>query len=69
MKNGRPNEQVLGQTALAAGDHRNIKVKLNGNVTPGQKVWAELQQKNGAQGATQPFIDSGTPAEQSFLLK
>ena len=69
LKNGKPNEQVLGQISLAAGDHRHVKVKLEGKTVPGEKLWAELQQKPGAQGATQPFTDSGAPARQSFMIQ
>lgn len=63
LDNGKMSEKVLGQVALPAGDHRNIKVKLAGTVAAGTKLWADIQP---AKGASEPFTDAGNPAEQSF---
>lgn len=63
LDNGRMSEKVVGEVALTAGDHRNIKVKLSGDVAAGTKLWADIQP---AKGASKPFTDAGQPAEQSF---
>lgn len=68
MQSGKLSDTVLGSVQLKAGDHRNIRVKLDKAVAKGTKLWAELQTSNGAGGAEQPITDQGTPAEQSFKV-
>lgn len=60
---GKATGDVLGEVALKAGDHRNIKVKVNGSVARGATLWAELQP---AKDSTKAFEDAGLPVEQSF---
>jgi len=60
---GRVGKTRLGDVAINAGDHRNVKIALSQAPKPGTKLWAVVQQKNGS-----PFRDQGTPAEQSFKV-
>lgn len=64
--NGKLGNKVLGQVALKAGDHRNIKVKLDGKVPEGTKLWAEIQPTQDA--SAKPFTYMGTPVDQSFKI-
>lgn len=66
--NGRVGTEVLGEVQLPAGDHRNIKVKIDGKVATGTKLWAELQPGDGKTGGSTAFTDFGKPVEQSFKL-
>lgn len=65
---GKISTTVIGQAKLPAGDSRNIKIKLDQPVKSGQMLWAEVQPEGGATGSAKPFLDKGTPAEQSFKM-
>jgi hypothetical protein len=60
---GQVGKTRLGQVAIDAGDHRNVKIALSQSPKRGTKLWAVVQQKNGS-----PFRNQGTPAEQSFKI-
>ena len=68
LANGGVGDKVLGEVPLTAGDHRNIKVKLEGNPAAGTRLWAELQPGQGGKPLSKPFTDMGTPVEQSFKV-
>jgi hypothetical protein len=61
--NGRMAKTRLGQVAIDAGDHRNVKVALSQSPKPGSKLWAVVEHANG-----NAFKDHGKPAEQSFRV-
>jgi hypothetical protein len=44
---GRMSRTRVGKVALDAGDHRNIKVKLNSTPRDGARLWAVLEQPDG----------------------
>jgi hypothetical protein len=60
---GRMGRSALGQVAIDAGDHRNVKVALSPAPRSGTELWAVIETKSGA-----PFTDHGKPAEQSFKV-
>jgi hypothetical protein len=71
---GKPNKEPLGQTSLKAGDHRNVKVKLNSVPQPGATLWASLY----VDADNQPGFDKSKdtsvwpdaiPSSNRFLLK
>ncbi len=60
---GRMSKTRLGQVAINAGDHRNIKVALSPAPKSGTRLWAVVEHPNGS-----PFKDEGKAAEQSFKV-
>lgn len=53
----------IGQVALSHGEHRDVSVKLNGELKPGTQLWAVDEDKTG-----KPFRNVDGPAEQSFKI-
>lgn len=46
--NGKPTGDALGNVALKAGDHRDIKVELKSVPAPNTKLWAALYEDKDA---------------------
>jgi hypothetical protein len=60
---GRIGKTPIGRVALAAGDHRVVRVALSPSPKAGARLWAVVEPK----GGTQPFKRlSGKPAEETF---
>jgi hypothetical protein len=73
-------DKAIGHTALKAGDHRSVKVTLNGTQKPGEKLVAILHEDTGNKGTYEygmagksnvdmPLKDKGKVVEESFTLK
>lgn len=50
-QHGKPDNKVLGSIALTAGDHRDVKIPISGDVKQGSPLWVSLYQAKG-DGAT-----------------
>lgn len=70
MANGAP----LGSASIGAGDHRNVKVKLTGEVKAGDRLWVlmalDSDNKPGYDAAADQAVWAGKlPAENMFLVQ
>jgi len=61
---GGPGRKEIGHVALAAGDHRQVKVKLDQMPRTGTRLWAVIEPA----GSSKPFMFEGEAAEQSFKV-
>jgi hypothetical protein len=62
---GKPGATPIGKVELKAGDHRDIKVKLDTAPKPGMQLEAILESSG---GKPRPFEDSGAPALETFKV-
>jgi hypothetical protein len=60
---GKIGKTRVGQVALDAGDHRNIKVELSQKPQDGARLWAVLEQANG-----KPFQNQRSNYDRSFKV-
>lgn len=71
---GKMTDTILGYRALAAGDHKNVKVRLTGVHKAGETLWVVAQQNTGVHPGTKrdtanigaPFMQDGKQINKSF---
>lgn len=71
---GQPKKEALGHTPLKAGDHRDVKVKLNAAPQTGAVLWASLYVDTDAQPGFDKAKDTGVwpnaiPSSHRFLAQ
>lgn len=72
--NGQPIRQALGTATLNAGDHRNVKISLNEQPKPGQRLWISIYgDTDGKPGfdakADTPIWPTLLPSENAFIAR
>jgi len=55
--------RLLGKAVLQLGDHRNVSIKLDGELKTGERPRAVIEGTRG-----KPFANADGPAEQSFKV-
>lgn len=73
-KDGNPIKEPLGHVELNAGDHRNVKIKLNAEPASGTKVWVSLyHDKDGKPGfdrqADASYWSGALPAANRLTIR
>jgi hypothetical protein len=71
---GQPKKEALGHTALKAGDHRDVKVKLSSAPQPGAVLWASIYVDTDTQPGFDKAKDAGVwpdaiPSSNRFLVQ
>lgn len=72
--NGKPIGTPLGAQAINAGDHRDVKVALNGQPKAGDKLWVSLYFDTDGQAgfdakADKPVWPDGVPTMNTFIVR
>ncbi len=72
--NGMPTGTPLGAQPINAGDHRDIKVALNGQPKAGDKLWVSLYFDTDGQAgfdakADKPVWPDGVPTMNTFIVR
>lgn len=72
--NGMPMGTPIGAQPIKAGDHRDVKVALNGQPKAGDKLWVSLYLDTDAKAgfdakSDKPLWPDRVPTENAFLVR